>query len=609
MAVAIPIIVIIAVARSRRSWCSRTGAAAPPARCHARRASATRRSSRRRSRRHRRRPSSRRPDASAPTRRAPTYENVPAPARRPRRGDLGAGRRGRARRHPPAVPQPRPPRRRSASRLAGFGAACLGFLWPTGSGGFGGKVSAGKVSDIVDGDPRQKQPVLRSRGARLHRASTRRTTCPAAKKVYEPDHVRRDGRGVRRAVPAVRAPRLPCPVVPDVAVVRMPLPRLEVQPGRREEGRPGAAWPRPLRDQRRRRQAHHRHRASSRSGPPIGTDTTGAATGRPALRLTRTHRRWPRRWMPRGAWSMTVRPRSHRAQHRRGALRSSGISDLGGAVAQARTRESCPRTCTPFFPTRSSRAGASNVCRAGRCCSPRSWRRAAALLVARAGPPERPIDCFDENAVERGEVLYAERDRWPQYNSACRSRAPICHGAEGGGGPVPWTRRRRAGDLAGAGAQHRAAALQRGPGCVNSTTAATLHVQRSPTSSPRPARHADAGWGVDGGGPRTTSRSRTSSRTCTRSRSRRRRPRRRRPGGCSTTARGSPPRTSRTPRTSSPPTRRRWRHRERRRRRRSPRPTRPTPSSRPSARRSSRRSPTIPGNVGSQTGGRVRRSS
>ena len=32
---------------------------------------------------------------------------------------------------------------------AGFGAACLAFLWPTGSSGFGGKISAGKTSDII----------------------------------------------------------------------------------------------------------------------------------------------------------------------------------------------------------------------------------------------------------------------------------------------------------------------------------------------------------------------------------------------------------------------------------------------------------------------------
>jgi len=33
--------------------------------------------------------------------------------------------------------------------VAGFGAATLGFLWPTLSGGFGSKVTAGKIDDIV----------------------------------------------------------------------------------------------------------------------------------------------------------------------------------------------------------------------------------------------------------------------------------------------------------------------------------------------------------------------------------------------------------------------------------------------------------------------------
>ena len=51
----------------------------------------------------------------------------------------------------------------------------------------------------------------------------------------------------RRALPEVRAPRLPRAVVQDVAVVRVPVPRLAVQPRRREEGRSRAARPRPLR--------------------------------------------------------------------------------------------------------------------------------------------------------------------------------------------------------------------------------------------------------------------------------------------------------------------------------------------------------------------------
>ena len=33
--------------------------------------------------------------------------------------------------------------------IAGIGTASLAFLWPTGSSGFGGKIVAGKISDIV----------------------------------------------------------------------------------------------------------------------------------------------------------------------------------------------------------------------------------------------------------------------------------------------------------------------------------------------------------------------------------------------------------------------------------------------------------------------------
>ena len=42
--------------------------------------------------------------------------------------------------------------------LAGFGTAVVGFLWPTLSGGFGSKVSAGKLSDILQNIDAQKGP-------------------------------------------------------------------------------------------------------------------------------------------------------------------------------------------------------------------------------------------------------------------------------------------------------------------------------------------------------------------------------------------------------------------------------------------------------------------
>ena len=97
---------------------------------------------------------------------------------------------------------------------------------------------------------------------------------PAAKKVYSPIGLLGHGR-VRRALPAVRAPRLSRAVVPDVAVVRVPVPRLEVQPGRREEGGPDASRSRPVPDPHRRRGDMTINTGDIELGPPIGTNTTG----------------------------------------------------------------------------------------------------------------------------------------------------------------------------------------------------------------------------------------------------------------------------------------------------------------------------------------------
>ena len=162
--------------------------------------------------------------------------------------------------------------------VGGFGAACLGFLWPSSAGGFGGKVDVGSVERHRRRPSTSKEPVL-------HRRAPRSYIQP-----YPKDDVaegeeglrRRAGvlagmeAGLRRAVPEVRAPRLPGAVVPDLAVVRVPVPRLEVQPGRREE----AAAPRRAASTASRstvvgRQHHRRHRHVVVQGPPIGTDTTG----------------------------------------------------------------------------------------------------------------------------------------------------------------------------------------------------------------------------------------------------------------------------------------------------------------------------------------------
>ncbi len=69
--------------------------------------------------------------------------------------------------------------------LSGFGAACLGFLWPTSSTGFGGKVSAGKVSDIVSVIQAKAAPFYVPE-ARAYIVQYPSADLPAAKKVYSP---------------------------------------------------------------------------------------------------------------------------------------------------------------------------------------------------------------------------------------------------------------------------------------------------------------------------------------------------------------------------------------------------------------------------------------
>jgi cytochrome b6-f complex iron-sulfur subunit len=69
--------------------------------------------------------------------------------------------------------------------VAGFGAACLGFLWPTGSGGFGGKVGAGKISDIITFVQDKSAPFYIPE-ARAYVVQYPKADLPAAKKVYSP---------------------------------------------------------------------------------------------------------------------------------------------------------------------------------------------------------------------------------------------------------------------------------------------------------------------------------------------------------------------------------------------------------------------------------------
>jgi cytochrome b6-f complex iron-sulfur subunit len=113
-----------------------------------------------------------------------TYESVPA---RRRRGDvtqwepvdeeeLGVSRRSFLNRGVGIL---------TGFSLAGFGAASLAFLWPTASGGFGDKISAGKLSDINDYIDTNSAPFYVPE-ARAYIVQYPKQDLPKAKKVYSP---------------------------------------------------------------------------------------------------------------------------------------------------------------------------------------------------------------------------------------------------------------------------------------------------------------------------------------------------------------------------------------------------------------------------------------
>ena len=67
--------------------------------------------------------------------------------------------------------------------LGSFGLAVIGFLWPSASGGFGGKVRAGKLNDILDEVAETKTPFYVPE-ARSYVVPYPKSAVPQAKKVY-----------------------------------------------------------------------------------------------------------------------------------------------------------------------------------------------------------------------------------------------------------------------------------------------------------------------------------------------------------------------------------------------------------------------------------------
>ncbi len=144
--------------------------------------------------------------------------------------------------------------------LSGFGAAVLAFLWPKRGGGFGSKITLGKLED-VKASIQQADGFFYVPEGRAWITEYPVDAFPKAEKsgVYPEPVLERDEERHQRAVPEVPPPRLPRPAVHHLAVVRVPVPRLAVQPGRREEGRPCTARHESLRRRSRQRHRHDRH--------------------------------------------------------------------------------------------------------------------------------------------------------------------------------------------------------------------------------------------------------------------------------------------------------------------------------------------------------------
>ena len=402
--------------RGRRGHRARgePSARAPRAGSRARRASATRRASpRRRRRQHRRRPSSRPTgrERADETRARPTRTCRPsAVAARSSSTSPSTRKRSASTAGSSSTAGCSTP---SASRSSGFGAA----MPRPSSGRTGSAASAARSTSASSPTSSQLHRVAqRSRstspGPRLRRALPAPTTSPRRRRRSTArDHLHGHASRDRGALPAVRAPRLSRAVVPDLAVVRVPVPRLEVQPGRREEGRPRAAWPRPLlRDPSRRRQ----HRSST---PATSTSVRRSAPTRP----DRTPRarcacdqhpssRHSRRWIA-AIWKNDLRhwliwinfvafvaidrlPVCARCC-RRSARREEKTAGEPHAV---------PRRRRPREPPPRARAGLGAAVRG------RRRDRAAGLLAAGADPPA-PVD----------QLLRQERGR-PRRRSCSRTR-------------------------------------------------------------------------------------------------------------------------------------------------------------------------------------------
>ena len=234
------------------------------------------------------------------------------------------------------------------------------------------------------------------------------------------------GAGHRRAVPEVRAPRLPGAVVPDLAMVRVPVPRLEVQPGRREEGGPARVASTTSSSRSSRRQDRHRHRRSWSPARPSAPTPPARA---PKVRRASDH--------PRHVLAHLVPPRS--SEEATVTLRTLLILIniaavvviiviVGAQVLSVRrepTERKTPPNQTPFYDDdvlEDSHLTASAALGAGLLHHRRGRAARSTGCSSRTVRSRRPR-ASTSAAIERGAVLFANKSM-PAYEARSRCCAP-----------------------------------------------------------------------------------------------------------------------------------------------------------------------------------------
>ncbi len=229
-----------------------------------------------------------------------------AGGRNPQGDRLGWGRAGDAGLDAPSWSGRRSTRRSSASAGASSSTGESSSRWRSASVRSGPRRSASStprppVASVAASTPAPPSPPSRRTGP----ARRRRSTCPrpapgcsrtrrrTSKKAAAIPQYQKVLPGMELGMVALyqKCPHLGCrvPVVPAVAVVRVPVSRFEVRPRGREARRAGAARHGPLGRQHQRPEGRHRHLRAARDRPADRHRHDRTGRRRPVLRrVTRT---------------------------------------------------------------------------------------------------------------------------------------------------------------------------------------------------------------------------------------------------------------------------------------------------------------------------------